>query len=74
MTSIASGNRWRALAPSVRAGLIIVALVACTPAPLPSTSGQTTTTYGSNGTMNTDDGDTIDVTGSKTQKRSQFEA
>jgi hypothetical protein len=62
MTSIASGNRWRALAPSVRAGLIIVALVACTPAPLPSTSGQTTTTYGSNGTMNTDDGDTIDVT------------
>jgi hypothetical protein len=58
MTSMFRCDRWRA--SNVNVGMIGIALVACSPAQLPSTDGQTTTTYGSNGS--TDNGDPTDVT------------
>jgi hypothetical protein len=65
MASISPRDMWGALASTVGVGvigIIGIVLVGCTPGPLPSDGGQTTTTYnGSNGTTDPD-GNSSEVT------------
>jgi hypothetical protein len=60
MTSSFPCDRWLSLVSGITVGLIGIA-VACTSEPLPMTSGQTTTTYGTTNSTNDDD-DPTDVT------------